>query len=39
MEKPGLSFSSENTLQKMFIGTDKISEIVIDSDSDGGSFF
>jgi len=38
MEKPGLSFSSENTSQKVFIGTDKISEIVNDSDSDGGSF-
>jgi len=37
MEKPGPSFSSENTSQKMFIGTDKISEIVNDSDSDGGS--
>jgi len=33
-----LSFSSENTSQKMFIGTDKISETVNDSDSDGGSF-
>jgi len=38
MEKPGPSFGSENTSQKMFIGTDKISEIVNDSDSDGGSF-
>jgi len=38
MEKPGPSFISENTSQKMFIGTDKISEIVNDSDSDGGSF-
>jgi len=38
MKKPGSSFSSENTSQKMFIGTDKISEIVNDSDSDGGSF-
>jgi len=38
MEKPGPSFCSENTSQKMFIGTDKISEIVTDSDSDGGSF-
>jgi hypothetical protein len=35
MEKPGPSFSSENTSQKVFIGTD---EIVNDSDSDGGSF-
>jgi len=38
MEKPRPRFSSENTSQKMFIGTDKISEIVNDSDSDGGSF-
>ena len=38
MEKPGPSFSSENTSQKMFIGTDEISEIVNDSGSDGGSF-
>jgi hypothetical protein len=38
MEKPGPSFSSENTSQKMFIGSEKISEIVNDSDSDGGSF-
>jgi len=38
MEKPGPSFTSENTSQKMFIRTDKISEIVNDSDSDGGSF-
>ena len=38
MEKTGLSFSSENTSQKVFIGTDKISEIVNDLDSDGGSF-
>jgi len=38
MEKPGLRFSSENTSQKMFIGTDKISETVNDADSDGGSF-
>jgi hypothetical protein len=37
MEKPGPSFCSENTSQKIFIGTDKISEIVNDSDSDGGS--
>ena len=33
-----LSFSWENTSQKMFIGTDEIGEIVNDSDSDGGSF-
>ena len=38
MEKPGPSFSSENTSQKMFIGTDKINEIVNDMDSDYGSF-
>jgi hypothetical protein len=38
MEKPGLSFSSENTSQKVFIRTDKIGEIVNDLDSDGGSF-
>ena len=38
MEKPGLSFSSENTSQKMFMGTDKFREIVNDVDSDGGSF-
>jgi hypothetical protein len=37
-EKPGPSFSSENTPQKMFIVTDKISEIVNDPGSDGGSF-
>ena len=36
-EKPGLSVSSENTSQKMFIGNDT-SEIVNDSDSDGGNF-
>ena len=38
MEKSGPSFSSENTSQKIFIRTDKITEIVNDSDSDGGSF-
>ena len=38
MENPGPSSSSENTSQKKFIRTDKISEIVNDSDSDGGSF-
>jgi hypothetical protein len=38
MEISGPSFPSENTSQKMFIGTDKISEIVNDSDSDGDSF-
>jgi hypothetical protein len=38
MEKPGLSVSSENTSQKMFIGNDTISETVDDSDSDDGNF-
>jgi len=38
MEKHGLSFSSENTSQKMFIGPDKIGEIVNGLDSDGGRF-
>jgi hypothetical protein len=37
MEKPGPSFSSENTSHIMFIATDKIIEIVNDSDSDGGT--
>jgi hypothetical protein len=37
-EKTGLSVSSENASQKMFIGNDTISEIVNDSDSDGGNF-
>jgi len=34
MENPGPSCSAENTSQKMFIETDKISEILNDSDSD-----
>jgi hypothetical protein len=38
MEKPGLSVSSENTSQKMFIRNDKISEIVNYLGSDGGNF-
>ena len=38
MKKPGLSVSSENTSQKMFIGNDTTSETVNDSDSDGGIF-
>jgi len=38
MEKLRPSFTSENTSQKMFIGTDKISETVNDMDSEGGSF-
>jgi hypothetical protein len=33
-KKTGLSVSSENTSQKMFIRNDKINEIVTDSDSD-----
>jgi hypothetical protein len=37
-KKTGLSVSLENTSQKMFIGNDRISEIVCDSDSDGGNF-
>jgi hypothetical protein len=37
MEKPGPSVSSKNSSQKMFIGNDKISEIINDSDSDGGN--
>src|SRR5215510_7037857 len=37
MEKPRLSVSSENTSQKMFIGNDKIGEIISDLDSDGGN--
>jgi hypothetical protein len=35
--KTGLSVSLENTSQKMFIGNDKISKTVNDSDSDGGN--
>jgi len=38
MENPGLSVSSENTSWKVFIVNDIISEIVNDSDSDGGNF-
>jgi hypothetical protein len=38
MEQPGPSVSSKNTSQKMFIRNDKISEIVNDSDLDGGNF-
>jgi hypothetical protein len=38
MANPGPSSISENSSQKKFIRTDKISEIVNDSDSDGGSF-
>jgi hypothetical protein len=38
MHNPRSSVSAENTSQKKFIGSDKISEIVNDSDSDGGNF-
>jgi hypothetical protein len=38
MENTGPSSIAENTSQKMFIGTGKISETVNDMDSDGGSF-
>jgi hypothetical protein len=38
MEKPVPSVSSKNTLQRTFIRSDKISEIVNESDSDGGNF-
>ena len=38
MENRRPSSSAENTSQKMFIETDKINEIVSDSDSHGGSF-
>jgi hypothetical protein len=37
MENPGPSCSAKNASKKMFIGTDKISEILNDSDSDVGS--
>ena len=37
MENPGPSCSAANTSQKMFIGTDKISEILNDLDSDVGT--
>jgi hypothetical protein len=38
MKKHGLSISSENTSQNMFIRNDTISETVNDSDSGGGNF-
>ena len=38
METPTPSVGAENTSQKKYIGTDKISEIVNDSDSYGGNF-
>jgi hypothetical protein len=37
-KKPDLSVSSENTSQKILIRNYKISEIVNDSESDGGNF-
>jgi hypothetical protein len=37
MENPRPSVSAENTSQKKFIGSDKIIEVVNDSDSDGGN--
>jgi hypothetical protein len=38
MDVPGTSVSSNNTSQKVFIGNNKISELVNDSDSSSGSF-
>jgi hypothetical protein len=38
IEKNGMSVSSENTSQKVFMRNDKISETVNGSDSDGGNF-
>jgi hypothetical protein len=38
MDEPRPSVSSKNTSQIIFIGNDKISEIVNDSGSDGGNF-
>ena len=38
MEIPTPSVSAANTSQKKYIGSDKISEIINDSDSDGGNF-
>jgi hypothetical protein len=37
MEKTGLSVSLESTSHEVFIGNDKISKTVNDSDSDGGN--
>ena len=37
MDVPGTSVSSNNTSQKVFIGNDEISELLNDSDSNGGS--
>jgi hypothetical protein len=38
MEKPGPSVSSKNTSQKMFMGNDKIHEIINDSDLGSGNY-
>jgi len=38
MENPRPNSSAENTSQKMLIRTDKVSETMNNSDSDGGSF-
>ena len=38
MDVPGTSVSSNNTSRKVFIGNDKISELLNDSDSNGGNF-
>ena len=38
MDVPGTSVCSNNTSRKVFIGNDKISELVNDSDSNGGNF-
>ena len=38
MDVPGTSVSSNNTSRKVFIGNDKIGELVNDSDSNGGNF-
>jgi hypothetical protein len=38
MDVPLTSVRSNNISQKVFIGNDKISELVNDSDSNGGSF-
>jgi hypothetical protein len=38
MDVPGMSVGSNNTSEKVFIGNDKISELVNDSGSNGGNF-
>jgi hypothetical protein len=38
MDVHGMSVNSNNTSQKVFIGNDKISELVNDSDLNGGNF-